>query len=91
MIGSILKFRFPLAIALATVGAAAVAQQSDQTVQQTEAGFLVPALRSCAFGSITSELRRSRSDDDGWFGRIRKTRYRSGQGSLRSGARRGSR
>ena len=36
---SLLRFRFPLAIALATVGAAAVAQQSDQTVRQTQVGL----------------------------------------------------
>jgi UrcA family protein len=39
MIDSMLRFRFPLAIALATVGAAAVAQQSDQTVRQAEVGL----------------------------------------------------
>jgi len=39
MISSMPKFRFSLAIALATVGAAAVAQQSDQTVRQTQAGL----------------------------------------------------
>jgi UrcA family protein len=39
MINSLLRFRFSLAIALATVGAAAVAQQSDQTVQQTQVGL----------------------------------------------------
>lgn len=39
MINSMLRFRFPLAIALAMVGAAAVAQQSDQTVRQTQVGL----------------------------------------------------
>jgi UrcA family protein len=34
-----LRFGFPLAIALATAGAAAVAQQSDQTVRQTQVGL----------------------------------------------------
>jgi len=39
MTSSMLRFGFPLAIALAMAGVAAVAQQSDQTVQQTEVGL----------------------------------------------------
>ena len=39
MINSMLRFRFPAGLALAMVGAAAVAQQSDQTVQQTRVGL----------------------------------------------------
>ena len=39
MTSSMLRFGFPLAIALASAGAAAVAQQSDQTVRQTQVGL----------------------------------------------------